>query len=136
MAGFIFCYKKTGSVVDASTLNENNSICCSDATSCSQLVDSAWVCPSVFITDDDYKIMTCPQKASLCGRKEFSLVKDTDRANVTVSGMSKGDVCNYIITVTSSDNRLPAFEIKGLNSENAREYYVKYFEFDDTSNQG
>ena len=64
------------------------------------------------------------------------MIDDNDSAKISITGMEKGDVCNYIIKVTSSDDRLPAFEIKGLDAENARNYFIKYFEFDDTSNQG
>ena len=50
--------------------------------------------------------------------------------------MFKGDVCNYVVKVTSQENSLPAFEVSGLNGRNVRDYYIKYFEFDDTSNDG
>lgn len=72
----------------------------------------------------------------MCGRKEYNLYKPNENATVSITGMVKGDVCNYVVRVTSSENRLPAFEIKGLNTDNARNYFVKYFEFDDTSNDG
>ena len=50
--------------------------------------------------------------------------------------MLKGDVCHYVVRVTSAENRLPAFEIRGLDNESVRNYFIKYFEFDDTSNNG
>ena len=136
LAGFIYCYKKQGGVVDASILDSTNSICCADAQSCPQLLDSDWVCPSVFVTEDEYKISTCPTRADTCGRKEYNLANKDESADVSITGMLKGEVCHYIIRVTSSENSLPAFEIKGLDSENVRNYFIKYFEFDDTSNNG
>lgn len=90
----------------------------------------------MFVTDEDYKISSCPAKSNVCGRKEYNLRERNDTANVTISGMQKGDVCNYVVKVTSSENRLPAFEVKGLDSDNVRNYFIKYFEFDDTSNEG
>ena len=88
------------------------------------------------MTDEDYKISTCPSRATVCGRKEFNLKDPNEGANVTITGMFKGDVCNYVVKVTSQENSLPAFEVSGLNGRNVRDYYIKYFEFDDTSNDG
>ena len=68
----------------------------------------------MFVADDDYKLSTCPNNEGLCGQSEYTMDSDNDLKDIELTGMKKGDVCNYKITVKNSKNRVPTFGIQNL----------------------
>jgi hypothetical protein len=105
--GYNYCFVGTDGDVVASGGSEPTATCCEDST-CNTASDSDYVCSSTY-TDAEYALTMCPQKQDNCGTNQTVTFTETGtESNLTVSGLSDGDSCTYII---KSSKGSPCFKV-------------------------